>query len=125
MFLEYLETYGLVFLVGGTICMIGQLLIIKTNITSARILVLFVVIGAVLEALGLYEPLFQIGRAGATVPITGFGRSLAKGAIEGVKENGLLGIFQGGLTATAAGVACAIIFAYLFGLIFSSKTKEY
>lgn len=125
MFLEYLETYAFVFLIGGSICTIGQILIIKTNITSSRILVLFVVAGAILEALGLYEPLVQIGKAGATVPITGFGRSLAKGAIEGVKENGLLGIFQGGLTATAGGIACAVIFAYLFGLIFSSKTKEY
>lgn len=121
MWLLYLK----VFLVGGFICMLGQILIIKTNITSARILVLFVTIGAILEALGLYEPIVHFAGAGATVPITGFGRSLAKGAIEGVKQQGLLGIFTGGLTATAGGIAAAVIFAYLFALIFSSKTKKF
>ncbi len=124
MFWSYLQIYGLVFLIGGTICMIGQILIIKTQITSGRILVLFVVIGAILEALGLYQPIVNVGRAGAIVPITGFGRSLAKGAIEGVKEYGLLGIFTGGLTAVTAGITCAVVFAYLFGIIFSSKTKQ-
>lgn len=122
--LEILQTYGMVFLVGGFICMLGQILIIKTNMQSGKILVLFVVIGAILEAVGVYEPLIKIGKAGALVPITGFGRSLAKGAIEGVKQNGLLGIFTGGLTATAAGITCAVVFAYLFGLIFSSKSKD-
>ncbi len=123
MFLDYFKTYALVFLVGGTICLIGQILIIKTNMTSGRILVTFVVAGAILEGMGLYQPLVEIGHAGAMVPITGFGRSLAKGAIQGVKEFGLLGIFNGGLTATAAGITCAVVFAYLFGFIFSSKTK--
>ncbi len=121
MWLLYLK----VFLVGGFICMLGQLLIIKTNLTSARILVLFVVIGAILEAFGLYEPIVNFAGAGATVPITGFGRSLAKGAIQAVKERGILGVFTGGLTATAGGIAAAVIFAYLFGLIFSSKTKKF
>lgn len=121
MLLLYLK----VFLVGGLICLIGQLLIIKTNLTSARILVLFVCIGAVMEALGLYDPIVNFAGAGATVPITGFGRSLARGAIEAVKEKGLIGAFTGGLTATAGGIAAAVAFAYLFALLFSSKTKKY
>lgn len=120
-----LLTYLKVFWVGGFICMIGQLLIIKTNLTSARILVLFVAIGAVLEAFGLYEPIVNFASAGATVPITGFGRSLAKGAIDAVKAKGLIGAFTGGLTATAGGIAAAVVFAYLFALIFSSKTKKF
>lgn len=120
-----LLTYLKVFLVGGFICFIGQLLIIKTNMTSARILVLFVAMGAVLESFGLYEPIVNFAAAGATVPITGFGRSLAKGAIEAVKDRGLLGAFTGGLSATAGGIAAAVIFAYIFALIFSSKTKKY
>lgn len=118
-------TYLKVFAVGGFICMLGQLLIIKTKMTSARILVLFVCIGAVLEAIGLYEPIVDFAKAGALVPITGFGRSLAKGAIQGVKEMGLLGAFAGGLTATAAGITCAVVSAFIFGLIFNSKTKKY
>ncbi len=121
MWLMYLK----VFLVGGLICTIGQLLIIKTNLTSSRILVLFVCIGAIMEAFGLYEPIVNFASAGATVPITGFGRSLAKGAIEAVKEKGLLGAFTGGLSATAGGIAAAVGFAYLFALIFNSKTKKY
>lgn len=123
MFWDYFQTYALVFLVGGAICTVGQILIIKTNMTSGRILVTFVVLGAILEGMGLYQPLIDIGKAGAMVPIMGFGRSLAKGAIDGVKQYGLLGIFNGGLTATAAGITCAVVFAYLFSLIFSSKTK--
>ena len=121
MWLLYLK----VFLVVVLICMLGQILIIKTNITSARILVLFVTIGAILEALGLYDPIVEFAGAGATVPITGFGRSLAKGAIDAVKQQGLLGVFTGGLTATAGGIAAAVIFAYIFSLLFSSKTKKY
>ena len=119
MLLMYLK----VFLVGGLICFLGQLLIIKTNLTSARILVLFVCIGAVVEAFGLYEPIVNFAGAGATVPITGFGRSLAKGAIEAVKEKGILGVLTGGITATSGGITAAVIFAYIFALIFSSKTK--
>lgn len=78
-----------------------------------------------MEALGLYDSIVNFASAGATVPITGFGRSLAKGAIEAVKEKGLLGVFTGGLTATSGGIACAVAFAYLFAMIFSSKTKKY
>ena len=121
MFAMYLK----VFLVGGLICMLGQILIIKTTITSSRILVLFVTIGAVLEAFDLYDPIVNFAGAGATVPITGFGRSLAKGAIEAVREKGLLGAFTGGLTATAGGIAAAVVFAYIFALIFNSRTKKY
>ncbi len=118
-------TYLKVFAVGGLICMLGQLLIIKTKLTSSRILVLFVCIGAILEAVGLYEPIANFAKAGATVPITGFGRSLAKGAIQGVKEMGFLGAFAGGLTATAAGITCAVVSAFVMGLIFNSRTKKY
>lgn len=118
-------TYLKVFLVGGLICLIGQILIIKTNMTSSRILVMFVCIGAVMEAFGLYDPIVNFASAGAMVPITGFGRSLAKGAIEAVKEKGLLGALTGGLTVTAGGITAAVIFAYLFSLLFSSKTKKY
>lgn len=120
MWLMYLK----VFLVGGFICMLGQLLIIRTTITSSRILVLFVCIGAILEGFDLYDPLISFAGAGATVPIMGFGRSLAKGAIEGVKQMGLLGALTGGLTATAGGITASVIFAYIFALIFSSKTKK-
>lgn len=124
MVLELFKTYGLVFLFGGIICMLGQVLIIKTKMTSGRILVLFVVIGAIIEGLGLYEPLVNVAKAGVIVPITGFGRTLAKGAIEAVRDYGLMGIFTGGLTATAGGIVCAVIFAYIFGLLFRSKTKN-
>ena len=88
-------------------------------------MVLFVCIGAVMEAFGLYDPIVNFAAAGATVPITGFGRSLAKGAIEAVKEKGLLGALTGGLTATSGVIAAAVLFAYLFSLIFNSKTKKY
>lgn len=121
MWLMYLK----VFAVGGLICMLGQLLIIKTTLTSSRILVLFVCIGAVLEGFDLYDPIVSFAGAGATVPITGFGRSLAKGVIDAVKEKGVLGLFTGGLTATSGGIAAAVIFAYIFSAIFSSKTKKY
>jgi len=121
MLLMYLK----VFLVGGFICLLGQILIIKTNITSSRILVLFVVIGAILEGLGIYQPIVDFAGAGATVPIVGFGRSLAKGVIEAVRDQGLLGVFTGGLTATAGGIAAAVIFAYIMAMIFNSKTKKY
>lgn len=122
--MDTLLLYLKVFLVGGIICTLGQLLIIKTKITSGRILVAFVVLGAILEGLGWYELIIDFGAAGAIVPITGFGHSLAKGAILGVKESGLLGIFSGGLTATAGGIAAAVIFAYIFSFIFRSHTKK-
>lgn len=112
------------FLVGGAICLAGQLLLSKTNLTPARILVIFVTAGVVLTALGLYEPLVEFGGAGAEVPLTGFGYALAKGAFKGVDETGLLGALSGGVTATAAGIAAAVLFGYLIALIFSPKTKK-
>ena len=111
------------FLVGGLICTIGQVLILKTRLTSARILVLFVVAGAVLTALGLYGPIVEFAGAGATVPLTGFGYSLAQGAIDAVHESGILGAFTGGVTATAAGITAAILFGYLAAVLFTPKTK--
>ena len=98
------------FLVGGLICVIGQILIDKTKLTSARILVIFVTAGVILGALGLYEPLVKFAGAGATVPLTGFGYNLAKGAIEAVKGIGLLGAFTGGVKAAAGGIAAEVFF---------------
>lgn len=122
--MDMLLKYFIVFLVGGTICLLAQILIIRTRMTSARILVLFELIGVFLQAVMLFEPIKNFANAGITVPIIGFGASLAKGAIEGVKEFGLLGIFNGGLTATAAGIAAAVSFAYFFALIFRSHSKK-
>lgn len=116
--------YLIVFFTGGLICLIGQILIIKTKITSARILVLFVVIGVALEALTLFDPISEFCKAGINVPIIGFGASLAKGAIRAVQANGILGLFTGGLTATAGGIAAAVGFAFLFGIIFKARTKK-
>ena len=119
MFLQYL----IVFVVGGFICLIAQILIIRTRMTSARILVLFELIGVFLQAINIFEPIKEFAKSGITVPIIGFGASLAKGGIEGIKKFGILGIFNGGLTATAAGIAAAVGFAYLFALIFRARTK--
>ena len=120
MFLKYL----IVFAVGGFICLIAQILIIRTRMTSARILVLFELIGVFLQAVTLFEPIKSFANAGITVPIIGFGAGLAKGAIEAVKTDGILGIFTGGLTATAGGIAAAVGFGYLFALIFRSRSKK-
>lgn len=120
MFIDYLW----VFIIGGLVCMVGEILIITTNITSARILVTFVLIGVFLEAVGVFKYISDFAGAGINVPIIGFGASLAKGAIGAVKSQGLLGIFTGGLTATAGGIAAAIVFAFIFALIFHSHTKK-
>ena len=112
------------FVIGGAICVVGQILIDKTKLTSARILVLFVTLGVVLTGLGLYEPVVKAGSAGATVPLTGFGYSLAKGAIKGVQENGLLGAFTGGVKATAAGISAAVLFGFIAALISKPKIKN-
>ena len=112
------------FVIGGAICVVGQILIDKTKLTSARILVLFVTLGVVLTGLGLYEPVVKAGGAGATVPLTGFGYSLAKGAIKGVQENGLLGAFTGGVKATAAGISAAVLFGFIAALISKPKIKN-
>ena len=99
------------FLIGGALCLIGQILIDKTKLTPARILVSYVVIGVILGAVGLYDKLVDFAGAGATVPLTGFGYNLAKGAIEGVKESGLIGAFTGGIKAASGGIAAAMLLA--------------
>ena len=119
-----LLTYAKVFLTGGIICLIGQILITKTKMTSARILVLFMCLGVLLEGVGIYQYVVDFGKAGATVPIIGFGRTLAKGVIKDVSSKGFLGIFTGGLAATAAGIAASVIFSFFVALIFHSKTKH-
>lgn len=112
------------FVVGGLICVIGQLLIDYTSITPARILVLFVTLGVVLTAVGLYEPLVEFAGGGATVPLTGFGYSLAKGVQKGVAESGLLGALTGGITGTAGGISAAILFGFLCSLVAKSGDKS-
>ncbi len=111
------------FVVGGIICIIGQIIINKTKLTPAHVLVLFVTSGVILTAIGIYEPIVKFGGAGATVPIPGFGYVLAKGAIKGVREDGILGAFTGGISSTAGGVTAAIVFGYLMALLFNPKTK--
>ena len=117
-------SYLTAFITGGIICIIGQLLIDKTKLTSARILVLFVVLGVILTALGIYEPIVEFGGAGATVPLTGFGYSLAKGVMREVDSLGFLGIFTGGLKATAAGVCAAVFFSFIAALITRAHAKN-
>lgn len=116
--------YLIVFGIGGVVCLLGQILVIKTKMTTARILVLFEIIGVVLAAVGIFEPISQFCGAGINVPIIGFGASLANGAINAVKANGVIGIFTGGLQATAGGIAAAIGFAFIFGIIFKARTKK-
>ena len=111
------------FLVGGVFCLIGQVLIDYTKLTPARILVSYVVAGVALTAVGVYEPLVKFAGAGATVPLTGFGYSLATGVKEAVAQYGILGALSGGLTATAAGITAAIVFGYIMSLIFKSDIK--
>ena len=112
------------FAVGGLICVIGQLLIDLTKLTPARILVGFVTAGVILTALGLYEPLVEWAGAGATVPLTGFGYSLAKGVEKAVAESGLMGVLTGGLTAAAAGISAAVFFGYLVALVSKPSDKS-
>ena len=115
--------YLKVFLVGGLLCALGQLGLSLTRLTTARILVIYVTAGVVLGGLGLYEPLVNWAGAGATVPLTGFGYALSQGAKKAVAEQGLLGAFTGGVTATVGGVAAAILFGYLFALLSKPRTK--
>lgn len=112
------------FLVGGALCAIGQVLIDKTKLTPARILTGYVVTGVVLGALGIYEPLVRWAGAGATVPLLGFGNTLAQGVKKAVATQGLLGVFTGGLTASAGGIAAAVCFALLMALIFKPREKK-
>ena len=112
------------FIVGGLICVVGQILIDKTKLTSARILVLFVTIGAILGGLGLYKYLVDFAGSGATVPLTGFGYNLAKGTIEEVQQSGLIGAFTGGVKSAAGGIAAAVFFGYIASLISKPKMKK-
>ncbi len=111
------------FLVGGLICVVGQILIDKTKLMSGRILVLFVCLGCILGGLGIYDAIEQFGGAGATVPLTGFGYNLAKGVMEEVDTIGFLGIFTGGMKAAAGGITAAVVFAFLTALICNPKEK--
>ena len=122
--MEAIMPYVRAFAVGGIICCIGQALIMDTKLTNARILVIFVVSGVFLTALGVYKPLVDFAGAGATVPLTGFGYSLAMGAIEGVQKYGLIGAFVGGVTRTAAGITAAVVFGLLNALLFKPHAKS-
>ncbi len=112
------------FVVGGALCVIGQILIDKTKLTPARILVIFVTTGAILGGLGVYKYLVDFAGSGATVPLTGFGYNLAKGAIEGVQQSGIVGAFTGGVKASAGGIAAAVFFGYIASLISKPKMKK-
>ena len=118
--MDYLKA----FLVGGGLCLIGQILIDKTKLTPARILVAYVVLGVFLNAVGIYEPLAEFAGAGASVPLTGFGNLLAKGVQEAVDEKGLLGIFTGGLKACAGGITAAIVAGLVASLVFKARDKS-
>lgn len=118
--MDYLKA----FLVGGLICVIGQILIDKTKITSARILVSFVIAGCILGGLGIYQKLIDFGGAGATVPLTGFGNILAKGVMREVDEVGIIGVLTGGIKSAAGGITAAILFAFITALIFEPKEKK-
>ena len=117
--MDYLKA----FIVGGLICVIGQILIDKTKLTPARILVSFVVTGVFLQLIGVYEPLAEFAGAGATVPLTGFGNLLGKGVEKAVAEQGFLGVFTGGITSASGGISAAIVFGFLVSVIFKPKAK--
>lgn len=123
MFLELIYDFSKVFVVGGLICMIAQIVINYTKITAGKILVVFLLAGVFLQAIGIYEFVVNFAGAGATVPISGFGYLLAKGAIKGAKK-GLFDAITGGITAAGMGITAAIVFGYIFSLIFKSKSKK-
>lgn len=116
-----MNAYLMAFIIGGIICVIGQLLMDLTKLTPAHVLVSFVVMGTILGGLGVYQPLIDLGGAGATIPLTGFGNTLATGIIEAVDKQGLLGIFTGALSASAAGMMAAIVFGFIMSVIFNPK----
>ena len=120
LFLDFVKA----FVVGGLFCVVGQILIDKTALTPARILVTYVVAGVLLSAIGLYQPLVDFAGAGASVPLTGFGHQIAKGTRKLVEEKGFLGVLGGGLTQTAAGIGAAILFSLLVAWIFKPKEKK-
>lgn len=112
------------FMIGGLFCVIGQLLVDKTKLTPARILVGYVVVGVILGAIGVYKPLAEYAGAGATVPLTGFGYTLSKGVKEAIDQNGFIGIFTGGLKAAAGGITAAVVSALIVSLLFKPKDKS-
>ncbi|WP_303861424.1 stage V sporulation protein AE [Alkalibaculum bacchi] len=116
--------YFWVFVVGGIICVIGQIIQDTTKLLPAHILVLYVVTGAILTGIGIYPKIVEVGQSGATVPIMGFGYSLAKGAMEAVDKDGFIGAFTGGISATSAGVAAVVLFGYIAAILGNSKTKR-
>lgn len=116
-----MQDYLMAFIVGGIICVIGQLLMDAVGLTPAHVLVLFVVLGAVLSGLGLYQPLVELGGAGATIPLPGFGHALVTGTIEDIDKFGFIGLFTGGLRATAAGVTMAVVMGLMMSLLFNPK----
>lgn len=116
--------YAKAFIVGGILCLIGQILIDKTKLTPARILVGYVVAGVILSAIGIYDDLVELAGAGATVPLTGFGHCLAKGVRQLIQEDGFIGIFTGGLGATAGGIAAAVFIGLFVSTIFKPKDKN-
>ena len=118
--MDYLKA----FLIGGAICVVGQILIDRTKLTPARILVCYVVLGVILGGTGVYEKLVDFAGAGATVPLTGFGNTLAKGVREAVQEQGILGALTGGLKATAGGITAAVFFGFLAALVCNTKDKS-
>ena len=122
--MEMLWEYGKAFVVGGLICLVGQILIDKTKLTPARILVLFVTLGVALTAVGLYGPLVDFAGAGATVPLTGFGYTMAKGVVKAIQEQGILGILTGGVTAAAAGVAAAVSVSYTHLDVYKRQQRQ-
>ena len=118
------STYLFAFLVGGVLCVAAQILIDKTALTPARILVVYVSLGVLLGALGIYKPLIDIAGCGATVPLTGFGANIASGMKKAVESDGFLGIFKGGFTAAAAGCSAALVFGYIAALMFKGNPKK-
>ena len=121
---EQAAHYLIVFAVGGALCVVAQILIDKTKLTPARILVAYVTVGVILGAVGIYEPFTKFAGAGASTPLLGFGNTSARGIREGVDEKGLLGALTGGITASSAGIAAALVFGYLAALAFNGKRKK-
>ena len=121
--LQNLGTYATVFAVGGGLCAIAELLIVRTKLTPARILVIFLIVGIILEGIGAYDAIFKVCQAGISVPIVGFGAALAKGSIEMARTVGFVGAFAGGLVRTAYGVGVAVVMSYLVTLVFNPRTK--
>ena len=121
--LQQIGTYAIVFAVGGALCAIAELLIVRTKLTPARILVIFLIAGIILEGVGIYDYIYKVCQCGISVPIVGFGAALAKGSIEMAKSVGFIGAFAGGLVRTAYGVGVAVVMSYLVTLLFSAKAK--